>query len=212
MPGKTAIAALAVLALLAANAPGSGAQALAASRSCEVVRVEGGSVRYLRGDDWVALTVRELPPGATRVVTGAQTRVRIHCSDGVVIAVGYDTEVDLTRLAGPAGEAESVLLDLYRGIIGILAPQRSWSDFQVRTPVAIASVRSTEWLVQAKAEGGAAIFVRRGTVEVAARTGRALLAAGEGVDVAPDGSLGPVAAWGEARIARSSGMVGFDWP
>ena len=52
------------------------------------------------------------------------------------------------------------------GIAGFVAPQRSWNKFEVATEVAIASVRSTEWLVESDLEGTTAIFTRRGHVDV----------------------------------------------
>lgn len=206
-----AVAALSALLVAFLPAAGRAEEPATGSRTCTVARVEGTHVRYWQGEDWVALAVTELPVGATRVETGERTRIRIACSDGVVIAVGFGTEVDLTKLTGPAGGSRGILLDLFHGILGIVAPERNWSDFEVRTPLAIASVRSTEWLVEAASGAGTAVFVHDGLVEVRTDGGIALLSAGEGVDVAPGGTIGPVTAWGAARIARSSAAVGFDW-
>lgn len=182
-----------------------------APRTCRVERVEGSTVRYRQGEDWVALAVTELPAGATRVETGDRTRVEIRCSDGIVVTIGFGTRVDLTTLTGQQAQSGDVLLDLVEGIMGIVAPHRTWSSFQVRTPLAIAAIRSTEWLIEHAEEGPTAVFVRRGEVAVAADGDSLLLAQGQGVTIAAAGRPGPVIAWGRQRIARAAAAVGFGW-
>ncbi|MEQ8349568.1 MAG: FecR family protein [Sneathiellaceae bacterium] len=187
------------------------AQAAESVRTCRVERVEGTTVRYRQGEDWVALAVTALPEGATRVETGGDTRVEIRCSDGIVVTIGFGTRVDLSHLTGPQDSRGDVLLDLVDGIIGIVAPEGSWSSFRVRTPLAIASIRSTEWLVEHEAGQATAVFVRRGTVAVEAGGTERALSAGEGVTIAADGQPAAVMNWGQPRIARTAARLGFAW-
>jgi hypothetical protein len=199
------IAFLALAALPAALAAAEG------TRSCAVDAVEGETARYWESGVWSGVAEGLAIPVEAKIATGPEDRVRIVCDDGVVVTVGAATEVNLEQLAGPAGRDRNVFVQLLEGIVGVLAPARSWGRFEVRTPVAIASVRSTEWLVENMA-GEAAVFVRDGRVAVDVRDGgRVTLAAGEGITVAADGAPGEVKTWGAARIERSTAALGFDW-
>ena len=79
---------------------------------------------------------------SSRPVPGRAWRSR--CDDGLVLTLGAGIEVELEGLIGPAGPAESIVLRLLRGIIGIEAPNRTWKSFEVWTPLAIASARTTD--------------------------------------------------------------------
>ena len=60
---------------------------------------------------------------------------------------------------------------------------------------------------------GAGVFVRSGSVDVAAARGGATvrLDAGEGVTIVPGASRVQVVRWGEARIAGAAATLGFGW-
>ena len=119
--------------------------------------------------------------------------------------------MDLSALtAAPASDGD-VLLDLVEGIIGIVAPERSWTSFRVRTPLAIASIRSTTWFAEHADGGASAFFVRHGEVAVAADGREFRLAPGEGLTVAPEDGPGEVVAWGQERIDRAVARLGFSW-
>jgi len=79
------------------------------------------------------------------------------------------------------------------------SPERQ--NFQILTPQAVASVRGTQWIVDAAA-GQTSTFVMSGTVSVTRRTGgqSVSLGPGEGVDV--DVGSGPLAVkqWPAARV------------
>jgi len=185
----------------------------AESRTCQVSQIEGADVRYEASGQWNALTTTDLPDGATQIATGADTRVRIVCDDRIVVTIGPATELALHSLAGPSGSTVDIVLELASGIVGILAPERTWRLFEVRTPLAIASVRSTQWLTE-HGETETAVFVRRGSVAVSTVNGAANLVEGAGVTVearAGTVTLGDVKQWSAARIGRSTGALGFDW-
>ena len=194
------------VALLVALAPP--ATEAADPRFCGVEAIEGPEALGWFAGEWSPLTRGQAIALEAKVSTGPETRVRITCDDGIVVTVGTGTEVNLETLVGPA---ENIVLQLIDGIVGLVAPGGP-GGFDVRTPLAIASVRSTEWLVEHGPADGSAVFVRAGRVAVAPRAGGAVtLGAGEGVSVAPDGTPGEVKTWGEARISRSTGALGFDW-
>jgi len=189
------------------------ATASAKARACAVAQVEGENGRIWHDDASRPLAVGALPAnGVVTIETGAATRAQIACDDGVVLTVGAESEIDLEKLLGEAGANENVLLRLLQGVVGAVAPQRNWSRFDIETPFAIASVRSTEWLVgHASAEGSFA-FVRKGAVTVEPRAGAAPVAleSGEGVDVTPAGVVGP-RAWPSARIEEIGARIGYGW-
>ncbi|MFC3230598.1 FecR domain-containing protein [Marinibaculum pumilum] len=210
---KTSLRAIATATAIAAAllACPAGPSQAGEGRSCTVDRVEGATVRYSKGPDWVALTVNELPAGAVKVSTGQDTRIEIACSDGIVVTVGYATTVDLAALTAAPRSDGNVLLDLVDGIIGIVAPERSWTSFRVRTPLAIASIRSTTWFAEHAAGADSAFFVREGEVAVTADGKAFRLSPGEGLTITPEGGPGEVKAWGPKRIDEAVARLGFAW-
>ncbi len=182
----------------------------AAERSCVVTEIEGAEAKLWHEGEWQALGTDTLPSGASKVVTGADTRLRLTCADGVAVTIGADTEVNLEALAGPSGSRTDAIVELINGIIGIVAPERTWRAFEVRTPLAIASVRSTEWLVENRRDA-ASIFVRKGRVSVGTRWGRYSLSRRKGIDVTEAGGAGDVKEWSEERITAATTALGPGW-
>lgn len=137
-----------------------------------------------------------------RVITGPGGRLEITADDGTVIIVGEATTVMLTRFvaASEAGTGEA-LLDLIEGILRLQLPH-SWNRFQVITATAVASVRSTDWIIDAGKRGTTAVFVAQGRVEVenSAHTGAVLLDPGFGTDVPAGGLPTTPKRWGQARV------------
>jgi len=177
--------------------------------SCDVEAVDGADARLWAKGRW-----RELEPGANIprdaiVVTGDDTRAKIACSDGLVLTVGLATEINLESVAD---RDQGRVAQLIRGVLGVLSPRRIRESLTVRTPVATAAVGPARTLVEASPKGGAAVFVREGSVNVSAADGSlARLGPGEGVTVDASGVAGPVKVWGAARIETSMGALGFDW-
>lgn len=134
-----------------------------------------------------------------QVITAGQAKVEIEFSDGSTLAVGAGTTVEVESYAPAARRAGRLLL-----LIGIIRTSigELWSGgFEVRTRAAVASVRSTDWVTEAR-EDRSSVFVVEGAVEVTAEAGGAsvLLAAGEGTDVPVGGAPSPPTQWGAARV------------
>jgi hypothetical protein len=137
-----------------------------------------------------------------RVATGSGGRLEITADDGTVIVVGEETTVMLTRFVAPSDSGTGQgLLDLLEGILRLQLP-RSWNRFEVITATAVASVRSTDWIVDAGKPGNTAVFVVQGRVEVenSARTSAVLLDPGFGTDVPAGGLSTMPKRWGQARV------------
>ena len=174
--------------------------ALAQERTCEVAEVAGEASLTHAGARSDVKVGAEL--GARNVLaTGHSGRVEVACSDGTHVTVGPDTEISLGSLVGEQAEDASIGMSLHRGIARFLAPVRTWGTFNVFGPVAVASVRSTEWIMETP-KGGTNVFVRDGVVEVQSKRGTtARLSPTYGVDVAPDGTMAEPKKWGAKRVA-----------
>ncbi|MEX2519188.1 MAG: FecR domain-containing protein [Paracoccaceae bacterium] len=182
-------------------------------RSCAVARIEGGDARIWSGGAWRPIGREPLPDAAVKVATGPNTRLEIACDDGVVITIGVATEANLEDLTGPSGRSHNIVIQLIDGVLGLVAPIRTWAGFHIRTPLAIASVRSTEWLVSHGMGGPGAIFVREGRVAVRALGSAAKLSlgSGEGVDISASGTPGRAKKWGAARVEATGALLGLGW-
>jgi len=177
---------------------------------CQVDAIAGPEARRLSEEFWFALSEGERIPADATVATGPATRLRIVCGRDTVVTVGVGTRMDLAELT----QAEQgLLLELIDGIVGVFLPDDSAAELEVRTPLAIASVRATRWLVEHSAGDGTAVFTQAGAVAV--RMGDdgppVTVEAGEGVSISAAGEAGAVKTWGVARIRRSTDALGFDW-
>jgi ferric-dicitrate binding protein FerR (iron transport regulator) len=212
----SAFPAMAVAATLVLTAT-SGTAASHAMTNCSVSAMEGAPVRLQVAGQWSALEPGPLPDGAEAIATGPAARAEITCDADLVVTIGAGTEVSLDALTQASDPA---ILRLLRGILGIDAPTPAFRGFEVQTPLAIASARSTSWMTEYGAVTGTAVFVRSGSVEVtsAERQPLATLDEGEGVTIVPgpDGALPDpdtinVLEWGPARIDAAAASLGFGW-
>lgn len=134
------------------------------------------------------------------IYTYAGARVKLRFNDGAEVAIGARSRVLVRRYAGSAGgSASERLLELLGGILRVVFG--GTGGFDVRATTAVASTRSTEWVVEAKPDT-TAVFVVDGRVAVSAReaAGRVELTAGEGTDVAAGTAPTPPKRWGEKRV------------
>ena len=194
---------LAIGAILAIPHP-----ALAEERTCAVAEVTGEASLTHAGARSHAQVGASL--GAKDLLTtGASGRVEVACSDGTHVTVGPDTQIGLGSLVGEQSQSASIGMSLHRGIARFLAPVRTWGTFNVFGPVAVASVRSTEWIMETP-KGGTNVFVRDGVVEVQSKRGNTTrLSPTYGVDVAPDGTMAEPKKWGAKRVADVLARLGL---
>ena len=183
--------------------------ALAADRQCQITNTSNGSATLIRDGetlrDPIGLSIQQ----GDKLRKSASAQISISCSDGGEITIGRASEVDLGALiAAPVGENR--VFQILRGIAGFVMPGEA-APVEVKTLNAVASVRSTEWTVEI--EGDVThVFVREGLVQVTGNSGQTVpLSDGEGVSVLADGTLGPVDAWGQDRIAAMKARLGGDW-
>ena len=198
--GPTLIAVLLLMAIPISSA--------AAAPDCEVFRMEGDNARHWQEGVWRPLRPGPLGAGEPKIVTGPSTRVEITCTDGSVLTIGPETEINLETLLAE-GAPRNVVIQLIEGLIGMVAPQTK-RGVELRSPLAVASVRSTQWLMQ-HGVTGTAVFVRAGRVTVTWFDGTARLDPGEGIDIAPPATAEGVKRWGQARVDGVTTALGFGW-
>ena len=143
------------------------------------------------------------------IVTAVGGRVTVRCGWGATVVVGPDSRVDLGGLVAPSA-SPGPAMRLLQGAAGFLMELAGGARFAVRTPSAVAAVRSTEWALVVE-DGATAAFVREGAVDVRGGDGAARLRAGEGLDVTAAGAVGPVVRWGAPRVAALDAALGPDW-
>ena len=178
-------------------------------RSCAVTAIDGPSVQVFRAGQARGAMVGDPVANADRIVTGPETRVVITCDDAMRVVLAGGTDIDVGTLNG-ASASESYAARMVRGLAGFILPLVGARRFQVRTPSAVASVRSTEWLVEVK-EGATAVFVREGGVAVYSAGEDAVLEPGEGIDVTATGEAGPIKSWGQGRVDAMAARLGAGW-
>ena len=88
-----------------------------------------------------------------RLQTGRQSTVTVVLQDGTLLAVGPNSEMDLSQFQfNTTTQDGSALVNLLRGSVRVITglmtktqPER----FQVRTPTAVVGVRGTDFIVEA---------------------------------------------------------------
>lgn len=144
------------------------------------------------------------------VRTGSETRLLIVGSDGLRMVIGADTELAVHSylVRGSSGAIE-VVLGLLQGIARLIGGHPAVPrSIAVDTRTAVASVRSTEWLIESTERGTAVLSIEGQVTVVGIAGGSVVLDPGEGTDVPPGGPPKPAATWGQARrldaVARTT--------
>jgi hypothetical protein len=138
-----------------------------------------------------------------RVITSAEGRLEIACTDGSTIIVAAQTTVTLSEFTTNAdGSGKAAVLAMVEGLVRVsLTRLGVWQRFEVTTPTAIAAARSTEWIVVAE-PAHSAVFVVHGRVEVVDRQllGGVILDPGDGTDVRAGAPPTVAKRWGQKRV------------
>lgn len=165
-----------------------------------ILRQGAETPAVVNGEVFVSDTIR----------TGADGRAEVTFSDGSVLTVGPDSEVAVSFFAPEASESVA-LLDLISGIARMTVNKATaWGRFEVRTTTAVASVRGTEYLVEALPDK-TAVFVAEGRVAVSSRAGAGtiILRKGQGVDVTKEYVELVAKTWGAKRRDAALARVTF---
>jgi hypothetical protein len=135
-----------------------------------------------------------------RLRTLETAKLKIVFADGSELVVGADSKVNIARYAPDEGEG---VLQLLRGILRAVVPDSTrWERFDLQTRNAVASARSTEWIVVLTLER-TSVFVIDGAVDVSAAGGQVRLRNGDGTDIPVGAAPGDPVQWGQARVSRA---------
>lgn len=191
------------------------ATAIAAEAGAQSAKV--GAIAGLVGDVEVVREEQRLSatPGIELrqrdvVVTGESAWASIALADGSELAIGGGTTLVLNEyLLSDSGKRKSGVFSLLVGIVRALVNGGD-AGFVVDTQAAVASARSTDFIVDAK-DGQTAVFVQEGLVVVtgtgpAARQSVALNAS-EGTDVGRGQAPASPKVWGQERVEAAMNRV-----
>jgi hypothetical protein len=177
-----------------------------------VERQEGETAALRNG------TFESLRPGSAvhtgdRIRTGADSRVLIRFDDNdMTLVVGPATEITLSRhVLRTEMPRFAAIYALFGGIVRFLMPPRAGPcEIDIVTRAAVASVRSTEWLIDDKANGTTGVFTISGVVRVRGEGGGVVaLEPGFGTDVMPGAAPSAAKRWGQARIDEAQARLRF---
>lgn len=135
-----------------------------------------------------------------RIVTGPDSRIKIEFADRSVLAIGSDSDITVDTFLTEQGNRVSAVLSMLFGIVrATITPASAQAGFDIKTRAAVASARSTDWIVEAKPDH-TSVFVAEGEVAVIHRDGGGVvLTAGEGTDVIGDAPPKQPARWSDSR-------------
>lgn len=169
-----------------------------------------GAVAVVRGTSVVSLSAGAAIYPDDIVRTGPDSRVQIVGNDGLQIVIGAGTELAVRSFLGPEpGGRLEVVLGLLRGIARLIGPPSATPrSVEIDTRTALASVRSTEWLIESTDAGTGVLAIIGEVTVLALAGGEVVLRPGQGTDVAPGAAPKLPATWGQARrrsaIARTT--------
>ncbi|WP_120631354.1 FecR domain-containing protein [Ruegeria sp. EL01] len=176
--------------------------------ACVIIRMEGQAVVSARGAGAQPAVIGLGLGLNAKLRTDAEASVTMACSGGLKVVLGPESEIDVLGLLGD--DTRPFGLRLIDGIAGFLFSSEDGNGVQIRTPSAVAAVRSTEWAMRVE-NSASAIFTREGTVFVTADDTVAKLGPGDGIDVSSSGESGSVTSWGRARIEKFDALLGAEW-
>jgi hypothetical protein len=174
--------------------------ALGQERTCIAARVVGEATIQRGTASQPVRPAMSLHQG-DQLVTAAGSRVEMRCPDGSSLIIGERSSVRLSIFITNS-RRQNAVVEVLEGIVRALLPSgHAWERFDIVTRTAVASVRSTEWIVDVKPDT-TGVFVRSGGVLVSSRVNQAqvFLQPGYGVDVGTQAAVLEVRLWGQARI------------
>ncbi|MDJ0945849.1 MAG: FecR domain-containing protein [Kiloniellales bacterium] len=213
--GLALLLAAAILPVTTWNAHADPAERVTAAAPIARVIQQAGPVEVRRDDAKLASHLGRLLYAGDSVVTGEGGRLLLEFTDRSLLALGSRTEVRLDDYAieNASGSLKG-LLSLLGGILRMSIVQTTKAEnFSVRTQTAVASARSTDWIVEAQ-PSETTVFVLSGVVTVAdaSRSTSVRVSPGEGTSVALTAAEGPTTPkiWGAKRAADALSRTGIE--
>lgn len=187
------------------------ATAAAAQGIGQVVKLEG-AVTAERSDRSVTLHVGSAVFKQDTIATQSGSRLKIEFKNGSLLAIGEESRVALTKYTPVlAGGRIIVAIRLFIGIVRSTLPKGRPNGFEIHTRAAIASVRSTDWLVERTGDRTSVLAIE-GRVWVEARPFRrwtVTVNPGLGIDFRDNDDAPQPTRWPAERVGRALERVRF---
>ena len=171
----------------------------------QVVKLEG-AVTADRGVRSVTLQVGSAVFKNDTISTQSGSRLKVEFNNGSLLAIGEESRVALTKYTPVlAGGRLLTAVKLFLGIVRSTLPKGRLNGFEVHTQAAIASVRSTDWLVE-RTEGQTSVLAIEGRVSVQSPPqfgSFVTVDPGFGIDVRDGVSGAQPKRWPADRVARA---------
>ncbi len=177
-------------------------ESFAQTRVAEVVAIKGAAFIISGGRTQAAALGNAVFQG-DQIHAPAGSGAKLRFTDGATMSLGENSLITVHTYT-QQGNNRTAIFEMVSGIFrAVVSPLTGDSVFAVRTPTAVAAVRSTDWMLAARADL-TEVFVSDGAVAVRNLnpTVRAevVLMPGDGTDVRVDAApIGPVK-WGPPRI------------
>jgi len=164
-----------------------------------------GDVVIERASGTTSLGIGQPIATGDRIKTGEDARVEIELEGGVRLVLGPES-----RLVVPEQASRAIsVVDLLMGIVRATLPEEGVGGFMIRGRTAVASVRSTEWIVETD-DTSTAVFSISGEVQVIGTGGSVILMPGQGTDVDAGSAPTEPKEWGAER--RNDVVVRTQFP
>lgn len=181
----------------------SAAAAAAAAAEVGGIAALRGEVTIVRAGEPQRAEIGDALAAGDRVVTGAAGMALLQFHGGLTVTVARDTSLVVGDVAPTAARATmAAWLELVEGLVRAVLSVPGEHEAEIRTPLAVTSVRSTEWTVQHDPDH-TAVFCRDGAVDVAAAGERVTLGPGDGTDVRGTAPPSAPVQWGAPRVERT---------
>lgn len=177
-------------------------EVLAQATVAEVISVKG-TMFVVRGGKAQALAVGQPVQQGDQLNTPPGCGARLKFTDGSTLAIGENTVLTVHTYA-QQGPKRTAIFEMLSGILRAVVTRASDdSAFAVRTPLAVASVRSTDWMFAAKPDMSQ-VFVGEGAVAVRSIepgiVGEVVVRPGDGTDVLPGKAPTAPVKWGPGWV------------
>ena len=139
---------------------------LLAERPAAVVVFAAGERALAQNGQNLDLEAQDLIYPGDEIETGADGNVSVQAFTGIIFHINPGTRIKIRDLAS-AASGESLFVELQHGTVGtIVSKGQSPAQVMIQTPTATASVRGTEFVVEAEEEGTTNVLVNEGEVQV----------------------------------------------
>lgn len=140
-------------------------QVLMAEKAVAVVMYASGERTHIQAGQSVDLETQDLIRPGDEIETGADGRVNLQCSSGIIFQIGPSSHIKVSDLVANPGQ-DNIFIRIELGTLSTVVNRADGAqNLEIRTPTAVANVRGTEFIIEAE-EDETSVMVQEGEVEV----------------------------------------------